>query len=123
MRGSSSSSSTSATLISAPAVSNVVAGTHEGARADLEAFLDGVNRRVTGEVRLRLHRGSARVVGTRSPYSMMDPEVAVYGEGATAWSGGEAAGFARIYGLASMLAQRAGERGERLAGTPEGGDR
>jgi argininosuccinate synthase len=41
----------------------------------------------------------------------MDPAVGVYGEGAAAWSGEEAAGFARIYGLASMLARRAEERG------------
>jgi argininosuccinate synthase len=78
---------------------------------DLEAFLDSVNRRVSGEVNVRLFKGSVRVLGTRSPYSLMDPEVAVYGEGASAWSGEEAAGFSRIYGLASMLARRAGERG------------
>jgi len=74
---------------------------------DLESFLDSVNARVTGDVRVRLHKGTCRVVGTRSPYSLMDADVAVYGEGASAWSGAEAAGFARIYGLASALGQRA----------------
>jgi argininosuccinate synthase len=78
---------------------------------DLEAFLDSANRRVTGEVRVRLYRGSATVVGTRSPFSLMDPKVGVYGEGATGWKGEEAAGFAHIYGIASMLARRAEERG------------
>jgi argininosuccinate synthase len=92
---------------------------HEGLHQDpvmrdLEAFLDGVNRRVTGEARLRLFKGAARVTGTRSPYSMMDPGVAVYGEGASGWSGEEAAGFARIYGLGTMLAARAAERGRAL---------
>jgi argininosuccinate synthase len=83
---------------------------------DLEAFLDSANANVTGDVRVRLFKGSVRVTGTRSPFSMMDPEVAVYGEGATAWSGEEAAGFARIYGLASMLARRASRRGASGAG-------
>jgi argininosuccinate synthase len=83
---------------------------------DLEAFLDSVNARVTGDVRVRLHRGTCQVVGTRSPHSLMDADVAVYGEGARAWSGDEAAGFARLYGLASALGHRAATR------AAEGGD-
>lgn len=79
---------------------------------DLEAFLDSVNRRVTGEVRVRLFRGQATIVGTRSPYSLMDPSVAVYGEGASGWTGAQAAGFARIYGMASALAHAAGRKGD-----------
>jgi argininosuccinate synthase len=43
-------------------------------------------------------------VGTRSPYGLFDREVATYGEGAKAWSGADAAGFAKIYGIPSMLA-------------------
>jgi len=78
---------------------------------DLEAFLDSLNRRVTGEARVKLYKGSIRVEGTRSPYAMLDQEVGTYGEGAEGWSGEEAAGFARIYGLASVLAKRAQERG------------
>ncbi len=84
---------------------------------DLEAFLDSVNQRVTGEARVRLFRGQATVVGTRSPYSLFDASVAVYGEGATGWSGAQAEGFARIYGMASALAHAAGRRGA----TPKGG--
>ena len=49
---------------------------------DLEAFLDSVNARVTGEVRVQLFKGAIRVDGTRSPYSLLDPDVAIYGEGA-----------------------------------------
>lgn len=79
---------------------------------DLEAFLDSANRRVTGDVRLRLFKGGVTVAGTRSPYSLMDADVAVYGEGADAWTGDEAAGFARLYGMASMLARRSADRVE-----------
>ena len=48
------------------------------------------------------------VLGVKSPFSMMDPEVAVYGEGMKLWSGEEARGFARIWGLPSVLWSRAG---------------
>jgi argininosuccinate synthase len=84
---------------------------------DLEALLDSANERVGGEVRVRLYRGRHEVVGVRSPHSLMNPDVAVYGEGASAWSGAQAAGFARIHGLPSMLAARRAERaGARGAG-------
>ncbi len=46
------------------------------------------------------------VVGARSPHSLMDAAVAVYGEEARVWTGEEAAGFAKIHGLASVLAAR-----------------
>jgi argininosuccinate synthase len=71
---------------------------------DLEALLDSANARVTGEVRVRLWKGSYDVVGTRSPQSLFDRDVATYGEAAKAWTGADAAGFSRIYGIPSMLA-------------------
>jgi argininosuccinate synthase len=73
---------------------------------DLEALLDSANARVSGEVRVRLYRGGYDVVGVRSPHSLMQADVAVYGEGASAWTGAQAAGFARIHGLPSLLAAR-----------------
>ncbi len=76
---------------------------------DLEAFLDSVNARVSGEVRIRLQQGIATVTGTRSPHSLMDPDVAVYGEGAS-WTGEQADGFAHLYGLAAALGHRAAEK-------------
>jgi len=71
---------------------------------DLEAFLDSVNERVSGDVRVRLFKGSYDVVGTRSPQSLFDRKVATYGEGTRAWTGADAAGFSKIYGIPSMLA-------------------
>jgi len=76
---------------------------------DLEAFLDSANERVTGDVRVRLWRGTSAVVGARSPHSLMNPDVAVYGEGATAWTGDQSAGFARLYGLGAALGYRAAQ--------------
>ena len=57
-----------------------------------------------GEVRVRLYRGSYDVVGTRSPATLFAREIATYGEGARAWTGEDAAGFSKIYGIPSMLA-------------------
>lgn len=78
------------------------------AMRDIEAMLASSQSRVSGEVRVRLCRGVIDVLGTRSPHSMMDPKVAVYGEGMKMWTGDEARGFARIWGLPSVLWNRAG---------------
>ena len=74
---------------------------------DLEAHLDSANERVTGEVRVRLHRGRHDVVGVRSPYSLLG-RGATYGEGDTVWSGAEAAAFAKIHGMQSRIASLVG---------------
>lgn len=85
---------------------------HEGhffdpLRPDLEAFLASSQRRVTGEVRLTLHPRTWLVDGVRSPYSLMNDDVAGYGEKNRLWDGFEAAGFAKLYGVQQILALRA----------------
>lgn len=76
---------------------------------DLEAFLESSQQRVTGEVKLTLHPRAWSVEGVRSPYSLMDAQVASYGEASRLWNGAEAAGFAKLYGVQQILALRAGE--------------
>jgi len=71
---------------------------------DIEAYLEKSQERVTGEARVRLADGSITVTGTRSPHTLLGRGGAVYGERGAGWTGEEAAGFARIYGLASELA-------------------
>ena len=88
---------------------------HEGqwfdpACRDIEAYIDSSQQRVSGETRLRLSAGRFQVTGTRSPFSMMDPSVATYGEENRLWTGAEAAGFARVAAIPSLLAVRAGNR-------------
>lgn len=85
---------------------------HEGqyfdpALRDIEALITSSQRRVTGETRIRLAPGRFHVVGTRSPYSLMDPSVATYGEENFLWTGAEARAFARVSAIPSMLAARA----------------
>ena len=74
---------------------------------DLEAFLASSQDRVRGEVRLTLHPRSFVVEGVRSPYSLMDPRIATYGEAHKLWTGAEAAGFAKIFGVQQVLTLKA----------------
>ena len=76
---------------------------------DLEAFLASSQAPVTGEVELTLYARGYSVDGVRSPHSLMDAKVASYGEANRLWSGAEAAGFAKLYGVQQMLALQAGE--------------
>ena len=43
---------------------------HEPLREDLDQFLDHMQRRVTGVVKIKLHKGNLRVLGRKSPYSL-----------------------------------------------------
>jgi argininosuccinate synthase len=76
---------------------------------DIEALVTSSQSRVTGETRVRLAPGRFLVVGTRSPYSMMDRSVATYGEENRLWTGDEARAFARVAAVPSMLAARAAD--------------
>jgi argininosuccinate synthase len=73
---------------------------------DIEAFITSSQGRVTGETRVRLAAGRFHVVGTRSPFSMMDPSVATYGEENRLWTGAEARAFSRVAAVPELLAQR-----------------
>lgn len=79
---------------------------------DIEAMIDSSQKHVTGEVKIKLFKGNIIIEGYKSPYSLMNPEVAIYGEENTLWNGEEAAGFAKIYGLQSILAANAKKIGE-----------
>jgi argininosuccinate synthase len=75
---------------------------------DIEAMLTSSQRHVSGETRVRLAPGRFQVVGARSPHTLFDGELAVYGEENHLWSGEESRAFARIAAIPSMLATRGG---------------
>ncbi len=88
---------------------------HEGqyfdpALRDIEALMASSQQRVTGETRVRLAPGRYQVTGVRSPFSLMDPAVATYGEEPRLWTGDEARAFARVAAIPSLLAARAAPR-------------
>ena len=83
---------------------------------DVEAFLQSSQRRVTGEVRLRLQQGRVEVLGVRSPWSLLDEAAGRYGEENALWSNSDARGFSAVYGLQGVLAERARRRVEGVTG-------
>jgi argininosuccinate synthase len=77
---------------------------------DIEALIDSSQKKVTGQVKVKLIKGNIIIVGYKSPYSLMDQKIATYGEKNSFWTGQEAAGFSKIYGLQSILAQKANSK-------------
>lgn len=73
---------------------------------DLEAYLSSSQSAVTGLVRLKLRPYCFQVEGVRSPNSLMQSNVASYGETAKAWSGAEAAGFCKLFGVSQQITQQ-----------------
>lgn len=74
---------------------------------DIETFIESTQNPVTGWVKVKLFKGNIMTMGSDSPHSLMNPEVALYGEENKLWTGEEAAGFSKIYGLEAMLAAKA----------------
>jgi len=88
---------------------------HEGqyfdpALRDIEALITSSQGRVVGDTRVLLAPGRLQVTGVRSPFSLMDPAVATYGEEPRLWTGDEARAFARVAAIPSLLAARAANR-------------
>jgi argininosuccinate synthase len=67
-------------------------------REALQAFIDKTQEKVTGLVRLKLYKGTIRISGRTSPYSLYDPALATYTiEDQFDHTASE--GFIKIYGL------------------------
>ena len=69
-----------------------------GYREDLTAYIESSQRFVTGTVRLKLHKGSAQVVGRKSPYSLYRHDLATYDKG-DVFDQSAAVGFIHLWGL------------------------
>ncbi len=81
-------------------------------REMLQAAIDCSQRFVTGEVRLKLYKGTARVVGRRSPFSLYARELASFDE-AGGYDQKDAEGFIRLQALRlKLLAARRRRQGE-----------
>lgn len=72
-------------------------------RSDLDRFIDATQARVSGTVRLKMHRGSLRVVGRESRYSLYKNDLATYAAGST-FDQSLAKGFVELWGLQSIIA-------------------
>lgn len=68
----------------------------------LDAFIQQTQKRVTGTVRVKLFKGTARVVGRQSPYSLYSSELATYGT-ADQFDHRAAEGFIYVWGLPTRV--------------------
>jgi len=76
-------------------------------REMLQALIDTSQERVNGEVRLKLYKGSVRVVGRRSPDSLYSLEHVTFEED-TVYDQRDAQGFIKLNALRLRLAKAAG---------------
>ncbi len=67
-------------------------------RRDLDAYVLSTQQAVTGRVRVKLHKGTAQVVGRSSVYSLYRPKLATYSAG-DQFDHQAAVGFIKLVGL------------------------
>ncbi|HEX9097748.1 MAG TPA: argininosuccinate synthase [Candidatus Dormibacteraeota bacterium] len=67
-------------------------------RRDLDAYVLSTQHAVTGRVRVKLHKGTAQVVGRTSPFSLYRPKLATYSAG-DQFDHQAAVGFIKLVGL------------------------
>ena len=68
-------------------------------REMLQAAIDHSQRYVSGEVTVKLYKGSANVIARTSPNSLYSMDLVTFEEGAVAYDHKDAAGFIRLNGL------------------------
>ena len=74
-------------------------------RTNIAAFMDSAHQFSTGDVRVRLHKGSCIVVGRRSPFSLYDFDLATYST-TDSFDHEAATGFIDIYSLSARTQSR-----------------
>lgn len=68
-------------------------------REALSAMVDSIEETVTGEVRLKLYKGSVTPAGAKSPYSLYNEDIASFGDSHELYSHKDADGFINLFGL------------------------
>ena len=68
-------------------------------REALSAMVDSMEETVTGEVKLKLYKGSISAAGATSPYSLYNTEIASFGDSHELYSHKDAEGFINLFGL------------------------
>jgi argininosuccinate synthase len=72
-------------------------------REAMDALIDRTQLRVTGDVRLKLFKGSLTIAGRTSPFSIYDERFVTFGED-DVYDQADAGGFIRLYGLPLRVA-------------------
>ncbi len=79
---------------------------YEPLRHDLDAYMESVNRWVTGSVSLRLYKGNVTPIKRSSPYALYDAGLAGFGESGGTFSQQASPGFIELFTLQTRLAHR-----------------
>ena len=83
---------------------------HEPLREDLDAYMDSVNEQVTGEITLKLYKGSATVTRRSSPNAVYDQALAGFSESGGLFSQQASPGFIELWSLQSRMAYQVRSR-------------
>src|SRR5213075_1455479 len=75
-------------------------------RSDLDAYMESANEVVTGEVTLKLYKGSVTPVARRSRYALYDRSLASFGESGAQFSQDSSPGFIELFTLQTRMARR-----------------
>ena len=78
-------------------------------RTAIDAFMQSIQQKVSGTIRLKLFKGDCRVVGRKSPFALYDQGLATYEEGNT-FDHTAAEGFIKIWGLPVETAAKSARR-------------
>ncbi len=78
-------------------------------REALQAFVDKTQERVTGMVKVKLYKGTVRVTGRSSAYSLYDPALATY-TAEDQFDHTASEGFIKIYGLPLKIYNRVAQK-------------
>jgi argininosuccinate synthase len=83
-------------------------------REAIDAFVDSTQETVTGRVRLELYKGSVRVTGRQSPFSLYREDFATFSED-DVYSQADAGGFIRLFGLPQKIRHLASKSSPQLS--------
>jgi len=71
----------------------------------VNAYIDSMNKKVTGQVTIKLYKGNCDVVSVDSPNSLFDADLATFNKNAK-FNTNSSAGFIELYGLAMKTANQ-----------------
>ncbi|MEN6573888.1 MAG: argininosuccinate synthase, partial [Methanobacterium aggregans] len=73
-------------------------------REDLDAIVDKMQRRVSGKVRVKLHKGGMRILGREAPFSLYSQDAVSFED--KELDQREMAGMVKNYGLQAACYQK-----------------
>ncbi len=88
----------------------------EPLRSDLDAYMDAANAQATGEIGLKLFKGSVRVITRSSPNAIYDASLASFADSGGLFSQAASPGFIELWSLQSRMAHRIRQSGEEEKG-------